>query len=193
MQHLRRNKNRGAAEAGPDGNSFHRRQQFVSGIRFPECFRREQHHCRTQTGNTGKLRGGEASTGSHHRMRGARLGIWQKAYNNTVTGEYHTPVAYPEFKGYHGDLYWATLLSDRMPLTVCTETEGLYLRVFTPEEPRDREDRGLSVKRYPEGDLSFLLEIPAVSSQGMGGEPSSVKVNKGDEGCRVKLWFGCGE
>lgn len=128
-----------------------------------------------------------------NRMQGTRLGIWQKTYNNTVTGEYYMPVVYPEFKGYHGDLYWVTLLSDRTPLIVCTETEGLYLRVFTPEEPHDREDRGLSVKQYPSGDLSFLLEIPAVNSQGMNGEPSSVKVNKGDEGCRVKLWFGGGE
>ena len=127
-----------------------------------------------------------------NRVRGTCLGVWQKAYNNTVTGEYHTPVIYPEFKGYHGDLYWATLQTP-VPLTVYTETKGIYLHVFTPEEPRDREDRGLSVKKYPSGELSFLLEIPAVSSQGMGGEPSSVKVNKGDEGHRITLWFEAGE
>lgn len=124
-----------------------------------------------------------------NRICGTRYGIWQKAYNNTVTGEYHTPIVYPEFKGYHGDMYWATLQSARTPLTVYTETDGLYMRIFTPEEPCDREDRGLSVKQFPVGDLSFLLEIPAVNSQGTGGEPSSVKVNKGDEGVHVKLWF----
>lgn len=124
-----------------------------------------------------------------NRIRGTLHGIWQKAYNNTVTGEYHIPVVYPEFKGYHGDFYWAVLQSENIPLTIYTETEGLYLRIFTPEEPRDREDRGISVKEYPEGDLSFLLEIPAVSSQGTGGEASSVKINKGDEGYRIKIWF----
>lgn len=124
-----------------------------------------------------------------NRIRGTRYGIWQKTYNNTVTGEYHIPVVYPEFKGYHGDLYWVTLQSGNAPLTVYSETEGLYLRVFTPEESRDREDRGMSVVEYPAGDLSFLLEIPAVNSQGTGGEPSSVKINVGDEGSRIKIWF----
>ena len=63
------------------------------------------------------------------------------------------------------------------------------LLVFTPEEQRDRESRGISVKEYPAGDLSFLFEIPAVNSQGTGGEASYIKINKGDDGFRMKLWF----
>ena len=47
-------------------------------------------------------------------------------------------------------------------MTVYSETDGIFFRVFTPEEQRDRESRGISVKEYPAGDLSFLFEIPAV-------------------------------
>lgn len=126
-----------------------------------------------------------------NRIRGTRHGIWQKAYNNTVTGEYYIPIVYPEFKGYHAGIYWAMLQNPDGPsLHIYSETDGLFLHIFTPEEQRDRESRGLSVKQYPAGDLSFLLDIPAVNSQGLGGNSSTVKVNKGDEGFRIKLWFG---
>ena len=123
-----------------------------------------------------------------NRLPGPQYGIWQKDYNNTVTGEYYYPQVYPEFKGYHANLYWATL-QGRQPLTVYTETDGLYLRIFTAEEQRDREGRGKSVPEWPAGDLSFLLEIPAVNSQGADGNPSTVKIRKDDDGFRIKLWF----
>lgn len=124
-----------------------------------------------------------------NRMEGMNYGIWQKDYNNTVTGEYYNPLIYPEFKGYHANLYWATLQSQTTPMTVYSETDGIFFRVFTPEEERDRESRGESVKEYPVGDISFLFEIPAVNSQGTGGSASFIKINKGDEGFRMKLWF----
>lgn len=124
-----------------------------------------------------------------NRIEGANYGIWQKDYNNTVTGEYHHPLVYPEFKGYHAGLYWATFQSPTAPMTVYSESDGIFFRVFTPEEQRDREGRGVSVKEYPAGDISFLFEISAVNSQGTGGEPSYIKINKGDEGMRMKLWF----
>ena len=127
-----------------------------------------------------------------NRVPGTRLGIWQKDYNNTVTGEYYYPQIYPEFKGYHADLYWATL-QGKHPLTVYTETDGLFFRIFTAEEQRDREGRGHSVPEWPEGDLSFLLEIPAVNSQGADGEPSTVKIRKDDAGYHIRLWFRAGE
>ena len=124
------------------------------------------------------------------RIQGTNYQIWQKAKNNTVTGEYYEPLVYPEFKGYHAGLYWATLLTDGPgPVTVHSETDGLFLRLYTPEEPRDKEGRGNSWHAFPEGDISFLLDIPAVNSQGADGGSASVKMNKGDEGYHIRLWF----
>lgn len=125
-----------------------------------------------------------------NRIQGTNYQIWQKAKNNTVTGEYYEPLVYPEFKGYHAGLYWATLLTDGPdPVTVHSETDGLFLRLYTPEEPRDKEGRGNSWHAFPEGDISFLLDIPAVNSQGTDGGSASVKMNKGDEGYHIRLWF----
>lgn len=128
-----------------------------------------------------------------NRMEGTNFGLWQKDYNNTVTGEYHVPVVYPEFKGYHANLYWADIQSKTTPFTVYSESEGIFLRMFTPGKERDRENRGTSIKEYPKGDISFLWEIPAVNSQGLGGNGSYIKINKGDEGFIMRLWFRFGD
>ena len=124
-----------------------------------------------------------------NRIKGTNYGIWHKDYNNTVTGEYYYPQIYPEFKGYHAGLYWASLESPTTPVTIYSESDGIFLRVFTPEEQRDREGRGNSIKEWPAGDISLLLEIPAIHSQGADGDPSIVKIRKGDEGYQIKFWF----
>ena len=128
-----------------------------------------------------------------NRLRGPVFGLWEKEYNNTITGEGASRLVYPEFKGYHANVYWAQLLSDTAPLTVYSETDGLYFRVFTPEEPRHRTER--TMQPFPAGDLSFLLEIPGMRSYkpieqlGPEAQPSGIRINKGDDGLRIKLWF----
>lgn len=130
-----------------------------------------------------------------NRLRGQQFGIWQKDYNNTVTGEQYDHLVYPEFKGYHARLYWATLQSDTAPFMVYSETDGLYLRLFTPEEPVQRRDGKNTMPAFPEGDISFLFDIPAIQSfrstseQGPHSQPSSIRLNAGDEGLHLRLWF----
>ena len=97
-----------------------------------------------------------------NRLAGARIGLWQKAYNDTVTGETYEALVYPEFKGYHANLYWATLEHPTDPLTIYAQTDGLYLRLFTPREPVG--GNGRTMPEFPEGDISLLLEIPAIQS-----------------------------
>ncbi len=130
-----------------------------------------------------------------NRLPGANYGIWQKAYNNTITGESYDALTYPEFKGYHANLYWATLQSERTPFTVYSETDGVYLRLFTPEEPAMRRDGKNTMEPFPAGDLSFLLEIPGIQSfkslsdQGPHSHPSQIRIKPGDDGLHIKLWF----
>lgn len=130
-----------------------------------------------------------------NRIKGTNYGIWKKAYNNTVTGESFESLIYPEFKGYHGNTYWATIESDNAPFTVYSETDGLYFRVFTPEEPVHRRDGENSMWEFPSGDISFLLDIPAMRSfktipeHGPKSQPSTIRLKQGDEGFRMKLWF----
>ncbi|MFV0378497.1 MAG: glycoside hydrolase family 2 TIM barrel-domain containing protein [Mangrovibacterium sp.] len=130
-----------------------------------------------------------------NRIKGTNYGIWEKAYNNTITGDEYEQLVYPEFKGYHANLYWASLESDKVPFTVYSETDGLFFRVFTPQEPANLRDGAKTMWEFPEGDLSFLFDIPAMRSGkpiaelGPNSQPSTIRIKKGDEGLRMTLWF----
>lgn len=130
-----------------------------------------------------------------NRIPGANYGVWQKDYNNTITGESTERLVYPEFKGYHANLYWATLQSSTAPFTVYAASDGIFLRVFTPEEPRGRQDGLNTMPDFPAGDISFLLDIPAIrcfkpiSQHGPQSQPGIIRIKKGDEGLRLNLMF----
>ncbi len=128
-----------------------------------------------------------------NRIPGTNYGVWHKAYNNTITGESYENLIYPEFKGYHANLYWATLESETTPFTVYARTDGVFFRVFTPEEPKGRVSA--TMPKFPEGDLSFLLDIPAICSfkpieqQGPNSQPGNIRIKSGDEGLKLNLVF----
>jgi hypothetical protein len=96
-----------------------------------------------------------------NRMKGTALGVWEKKYNNTATGE--PPFVYPEFKGYHANLYWAKLLTDDQPITVVTEDEDVFLRLFTPKVSDDPYHNWVPV--FPSGDISFMQGISGIGTK----------------------------
>lgn len=128
-----------------------------------------------------------------NRIPGTQYGVWQKDYNNTITGESFENLIYPEFKGYHANMYWATLESDTTPFTIYACNDGIFFHVFTPEEPEGRVKD--TMPKFPEGDLSFLLDIPAICSfkpieqQGPNSQPGNIRIKSGDEGLHLNLMF----
>ncbi len=129
-----------------------------------------------------------------NRLKGSNFGVWEKAYNNTVTGETFNNLVYPEFKGYHGNLYWATLETTESDFTVISETPNLFFQLFTPLKPE--HVAGGTHPPFPDGDLSFLYEIPAIGTkfkQPAALGPKSGKGHygnhSGDEVYPIKLWF----
>lgn len=130
-----------------------------------------------------------------NRIPGTNYGLWEKAYNNTITGESIGKLVYPEFKGYHANLYWASLQTKESTFSIYSESDGIFFRVFTPEEPKGRQDGKSTMPHFPSGDLSFLYEIPAIqdfkpiSQHGPQSQPGMIRIKKGDEGISMKLWF----
>lgn len=128
-----------------------------------------------------------------NRIPGTSYGIWQKDYNNTITGESFENLIYPEFKGYHANMYWATLESATTPFTVYSRNDGIFYHIFTPEEPVGRVKD--TMPKFPEGDISFLLDIPAICSfkpieqQGPNSQPGNIRIKLGDEGLHLNLMF----
>ncbi|MDD4968485.1 MAG: glycoside hydrolase family 2 TIM barrel-domain containing protein [Paludibacter sp.] len=130
-----------------------------------------------------------------NRIPGTNYGLWDKAYNNTVTGENFENLVYPEFKGYHSNLYWASVKTKESTFSIYSESDGVYFRLLTPEEPKGRQDGINTMPDLPSGDLSFLYEIPAIRDfkpiiqQGPQSQPGMIRIKKGDEGISMKLWF----
>jgi glycosyl hydrolase family 2 len=95
-----------------------------------------------------------------NRMQGTALGIWDKAYNNTVTGQGN--VIYPEFKGYFSNFYWMRLETAQQPLTIVCADEDVFLRLFTPANPVKTYNVAPS---FPTGDISFMHAIPPIGTK----------------------------
>jgi hypothetical protein len=96
-----------------------------------------------------------------NRMQGMELGVHQKDYNTTMTGI--PPVVYPEFKGYHSNLYWAKIESKQQSFVVATASEDVFLRLYTPDQPEDYDKR--LAPPFPAGDISFMHGISAMGSK----------------------------
>ena len=99
-----------------------------------------------------------------NRLRGANVGLWEKAYNNTITGESYENLIYPEFKGYHSNLYWATVQNKESDFTVFFHQRWCLPAYAHSRRAARTPGYGTHHAGLPEGDISFLLEIPAIRS-----------------------------
>ncbi|WKN45000.1 glycoside hydrolase family 2 protein [Tunicatimonas pelagia] len=117
-----------------------------------------------------------------NRMRGTQFAVHHNDYNNTVTGE--SGWVYPEFKGYFAGWHWARLETDEQPFTVVSATEGLFLRLFTPQPPQGAFNEHTD-GQFPEGDISVLDAISPIGTKfkspdmlGPSGQPNYFKSNE---------------
>ncbi|MDR2914625.1 MAG: glycoside hydrolase family 2 [Tannerella sp.] len=103
-----------------------------------------------------------------NRMKGGTLNLWNKKYNNTITGESWD---YPEFKGYYS-LFHAMRLDCPTPFEVYCNADDINLHLFTPEAQKGHFSRPENVTHppYPSGNLSFMAAIPPVGSKFVGPE-----------------------
>lgn len=113
-----------------------------------------------------------------NRLAGQEIFGHTKQFNYGWTGQ-NTNVSgclnqwtYPEFAGYHGQLYWATLQTTEQPITVVTPTTNLFFRVLTPPAT----DKSQVNPVYPPGTISFLHGISPM------GEKFNFPTNQGPAG-----------
>ncbi|MFD1771986.1 glycoside hydrolase family 2 protein [Sphingobacterium suaedae] len=97
-----------------------------------------------------------------NRMKGNQFGVWNKPYNDAATGE--IPFTYPEFKGYHANMYWATFQLKTQSFKVFTDREDVFLRLYTPKEQQDTDWKNME-PTFPKGDISFMNGISAIGTK----------------------------
>ncbi|MBD0368995.1 MAG: glycoside hydrolase family 2, partial [Flavisolibacter sp.] len=123
-----------------------------------------------------------------NRIKGGQFNVWKKKYNNTITGESWD---YPEFKGYYSNFTWVVIENKEAPFTIYTDTEDLFLRLYTPEKPKGARNDFTSPP-FPKGDISILHGIPAIGTKFDRAEnhgPESEKNKVGAEWIRGTLYF----
>jgi hypothetical protein len=123
-----------------------------------------------------------------NRMKGNQFGIWNKKYNNTVTGE---SWEYPEFKGYYRDFQWVVIDNKEQPFTILTENDNLFLRLFTPAKPKGAKNNN-AYPEFPDGDISVLHAINSIGTKFDGPEnhgPSGEKNKIGWDVLNTTLYF----
>ena len=96
-----------------------------------------------------------------NRLKGQQFGVWEKAYNNTVTGESWN---YPEFKGWHSEMFWVTLQNKDADFTVYTSQENIFLEMLQPEKPTGAKNDHTSPP-FPEGNIGFMHAISPIGTK----------------------------
>ncbi|WP_434036503.1 glycoside hydrolase family 2 TIM barrel-domain containing protein [Formosa sp. 4Alg 33] len=130
-----------------------------------------------------------------NRLKGATMGLWEKDYNKTITGESFENLVYPEFKGYHANMLVANLKTEHGNLKFFSESDKLFLRLFTPDLPQKAVSKVFPQPEFPEGNISFMYEIPgmrafkSLEDQGPESQPTSIRIKSGDQGIPMTLWF----
>jgi len=95
-----------------------------------------------------------------NRLAGQEVAVHYKTANDTDTGKQW---GYPEFRGYHGQLYWAQVETTQQPITLVTATPNLFFRVLTP--PVAQAKRPSVSPEFPAGNLSLLHAINAIGNK----------------------------
>jgi hypothetical protein len=127
-----------------------------------------------------------------NRRKGLAFDVWEKAYNDAMTG---VRWEYPEFKGVHANVYWATLGTRELPITMVIGTPDVFLRVLTPAEPTGAEfDPRTTHVAFPPGDLSLLhgiapigTKFDAATAHGPSGQPNLLSRRAGP--FEATVWF----
>ncbi|HEX7846849.1 MAG TPA: glycoside hydrolase family 2, partial [Chitinophagaceae bacterium] len=106
-----------------------------------------------------------------NRLAGTEVNVWQNLYNNTHTG--YSPVVYPEFKGYFGEVTWMELSTVEGKFYIASPDTGLFVRLF------DFYALSAAAKPYPEipvGNISFLDCIPPIGTKLAMGLTTNTRV-----------------
>lgn len=94
-----------------------------------------------------------------NRLKGETFGVWEKRYNSFAPA---TAWDYPEFPGYYAQLSWVVFDTDDGPITIATDREDLFLRVY--KQPDGKGPRHTAIN-WPDGDISLLHAIPAIGTK----------------------------
>jgi hypothetical protein len=123
-----------------------------------------------------------------NRLKGMALGVWEKPYNNTITGE---SWVYPEFKGWHADLYWVQVQNKEGNFTIYTDQRNIFLQMGVPGKPKGASNDNTSPP-FPEATIGIMHGISAIGTKFQPADvmgPQSKKNVSLNAPFKGSLWF----
>ncbi len=96
-----------------------------------------------------------------NRLVGEQLGVWQKDYNNTITGESYI---YPEFKGWHSELYWLILQNKQSDFTIYTKNKNVFFQILQPQRPIAAPNNNI-IPPFPGNTIGFFSAISPIGTK----------------------------
>lgn len=97
-----------------------------------------------------------------NRLEGANFGVWHKTYNDAVTGENWV---YPEFKGYHANVYWVSIESTESKFTVYVKDPGVFLQMLPPKREKAALANNNVEPAFPQGSIGFMNAISPIGTK----------------------------
>lgn len=124
-----------------------------------------------------------------NRMKGNSLSVWEKKYNNTITGE---SWQYPEFKGWHSELYWVKLQNRENDFTIYTDQRNMFLYMLKPGKAKNAPNDNTHPAFPAEGNIGFMHAISPIGTKFQPAEvmgPQSRKNVSLNAPVQGTLWF----
>ena len=122
-----------------------------------------------------------------NRLKGASTDVWYKNYNNTITGETYD---YPEFKGYHANMYWAKIENKIASFTIYFNQPNTYLQIGKPDKQKTKFNPFVN-PNFPDSFIGIMNGIPPIGTKFKGPQtmgPQSQK-NAPVESINGSVWF----
>ena len=96
-----------------------------------------------------------------NRLKGQQFGVWQKEYNNTITGESYK---YPEFKGWHSEVNWITVQNKESNFTVYNSNENTYFQMLDQGRQVNIKNNN-TLPPSPGNTIGFFNAIPPIGTK----------------------------
>jgi len=96
-----------------------------------------------------------------NRLKGNQLNVWEKKYNNSITGESYS---YPEFKGWHSDVYWVTVQNNESDFTIYTKEPQIFFQMLEPAKQAGIKNNN-TLPAFPGNTIGFFTGISAIGTK----------------------------
>jgi hypothetical protein len=128
-----------------------------------------------------------------NRQEGVQWGVWEKEYNNTITGE---SWVYPEFKGWHAQVAWVTVNNSESSFSIYTGENLPFFQMLQPAPPVAARNNH-TAPPFPGNTIGIFKQVSPIGTKfqdaALLGPQSQKNHNPSGNSYSGTLWFEFGD